>query len=92
MADKDEWCNFKYQIKLDISSKEHAYWQICNLGRLLAECQAQVNSVANKKSVFLKNKENEWLNLQVKTILTYFGCIIFDNLGPPLWEFCVADG
>ena len=23
MADKDEGCNFKYQIKLDISSKEN---------------------------------------------------------------------
>ena len=74
-----------------MSSKKNAYRKILKLEKLLAECQAQVSSVANKNG-FLRKQQSERLKLQVKTLLTYFGWNIFDNLGPPLWEFFIAEG
>lgn len=46
----------------DMSSKENAYRRISGLGRLVAECQAQVSSVVNKKfiqSQQTKSKQSE---------------------------------
>ena len=81
--DKDEWCNFK---------NENWIWVLkrtCTVEFASEEDFLQMNSVANKKNGLSKNKGSEWVNLQDK--IYFHDCIVFENLGPPLWEFCVAE-